>query len=148
MSGHAIALADAALEGYQLRLHHAATASLELARFLDLIPCVSRVLCAGLTADPSHERALHLLDEPFGTDSREEFNVCRPNPSDDPSAVGPIELRPCMTVLVHPPAQVRGRSCSTCRWGVRSRRLSLRTRSPYALPAVVVRLSLPLVRSR
>lgn len=69
MSSHAIALADAALEGYQLRLHHAATASLQLATFLDLIPCVSRVLCAGLTADPSHERALHLLDEPFSTGS-------------------------------------------------------------------------------
>ena len=67
MSSHTIALADASLAGHQLRLHHAATASLELAEFLSLLPCVSRVLCTGMRSDQFHERALQMLEAPYCT---------------------------------------------------------------------------------
>lgn len=100
MGPHTIALAHASLEASQLHLHHAAMSALEVCKFLELLPCVSRVLCAGLASDASHDQASQLLEAPHCSGASSPVTATRTSYAQQPSwARSPICA--CLRLYVH-----------------------------------------------
>ncbi|ELR21223.1 Cys/Met metabolism PLP-dependent enzyme superfamily protein, partial [Acanthamoeba castellanii str. Neff] len=81
-------LVSKGLETLRLRMHHATATALEVARFLETVPCLSRVVFPGLASHPCHTRAVKYFGEK-NSGAVLRFHICLYGPTVDQMLTDP-----------------------------------------------------------
>lgn len=105
-------LVSKGLETLRLRMHHATATALEVARFLETVPCLSRVVFPGLASHPCHTRAVKYFGEK-NSGAVLRFHICLYGPTVDQMLTDPhpfmhaVSLGESHTLLYPVPGESR-----------------------------------------